>query len=89
MPLFLFFDQPSQVYFPYDDNGLDKMQPSDLDAVDRIYKTIFDEVHLIQEDTGILPQVIIVDHVDGTNLPHGNEFRKYIRYNWFDDSGLI
>ena len=89
MPLFLFFDQPSQVYFPYDDTDITKIQSSDLEAVDRMYKSIFDEIQVIQKDTGILPQVIIVDHVNVTKLVHGEELQKFIRCNWFHNQGLI
>ncbi|MCJ7860133.1 DUF3732 domain-containing protein [Blautia sp. NSJ-157] len=54
-----------------------------------MYKTIFDEINSIGEDTGILPQIIIVDHVDGKNLECKEEFERYIRCNWRNDTGLI
>ena len=82
MPLVMFFDQPSQVYFP---QGNDKVEitQADLVAVNKMYKTIFDEVNSIGKDTGILPQIIIVDHVNG------EEFKRYIRCNWRNNTGLI
>ena len=89
MPLFLFFDQPSQVYFPRGDEKTSDLPPADLMAVGSMYKTIFDEVLKIGEDTGILPQVLIVDHVDGCALEIKDEFLKYTRYNWTDGKALI
>ena len=83
MPLIMFFDQPSQVYFPQDNDK------ADLVAVNRMYKTIFDEINFIGKDTGILPQIIIVDHVDGNNLECKEEFNKYVRCNWRNGKALI
>lgn len=89
MPLFMFFDQPSQVYFPQGDSKNDEVTQADLMAVNKMYKTIFDEINSIGEDTGILPQIIIVDHVDGKNLECKEEFEGYIRCNWRNNTGLI
>ena len=88
MPLIMFFDQPSQVYFPQGDDE-SKITQSDLLAVNKIYKTIFDEVNLIEKETGILPQMIIVDHVDGDNLDCKEEFNDYVRCNWRNGKALI
>lgn len=54
-----------------------------------MYKTIFDEINLIGSETGILPQIIIVDHVDGKKLECREEFESYIRCNWRNDKGLV
>lgn len=89
MPLFLFFDQPSQVYFPRGNEKTSDLPHSDIVAVGKMFKTIFDEVKAIETDTGILPQVLIVDHVDGTALENKSEFEKYTRYNWIDGRALI
>lgn len=89
MPLFMFFDQPSQVYFPQGDSKDDEITQADLMAVNKMYKTIFDEINSIGEETGILPQIIIVDHVDGKNLECKDEFGGYIRCNWRYNTGLI
>lgn len=88
MPLIMFFDQPSQVYFP---QGVDSesLTHADLVAVNSMYQTIFDEIKLIGSESGILPQIIIVDHVDGKNLVCENEFKNYIRCNWRDGKALI
>ena len=88
MPLIMFFDQPSQVYFPQgDDKG--EIAQADLVAVNNMYKTIFDEINFIGEETGILPQIIIVDHVDGNNLECEKEFNGYVRCNWRNGKALI
>lgn len=88
MPLVMFFDQPSQVYFPQgDDKG--EIAQADLIAVDKMYKTIFDEINFIGKETGILPQIIIVDHVDGNNLECKEEFNRYVRCNWRNGKALI
>lgn len=88
MPLIMFFDQPSQVYFPQgDEKG--EIDEADLVAVNKMYKTIFDEINLIGKKTGILPQIIIVDHVDGNSLECKEEFNKYVRCNWRNGQALI
>lgn len=71
MLLTMFFDQPSQVYFPQGTIGKDdkkELSYADIKAVNQIYKTIFDEVNNIGTITGFLPQILIVDHVDGKDL---------------------
>jgi hypothetical protein len=84
MPLFLFFDQPSQVYFPQGDNGESEKDDTsnDIVAVNKMYQTIFDEIASIGEDTGITPQILIVDHVSGSNLKVEKEFNSFVRKNW-------
>ncbi|MCK4260356.1 MAG: DUF3732 domain-containing protein [Halanaerobiales bacterium] len=98
MPLILFFDQPSQVYFPQgikevSDNdkegNINVKKQKDIDAVNKIYKTIFDEVESIGCDTEIMPQVIIVDHVNGEELEVKEDFKKFTRRNWRDGEALI
>lgn len=86
MLLTMFFDQPSQVYFP---QGEENVTQADLEAVNKMYKTIFNEINSIGDDTGILPQIIIVDHVDGKKLECKEEFEEYIRCNWRNEIGLI
>ena len=89
MPLFLFFDQPSQVYFPRGDERTNELPHTDIVAVGKMYKTIFDEIGSIEKDTGILPQILIVDHVDGHALEIRDEFLKHTRYNWTNGMALI
>ena len=89
MPLFMFFDQPSQVYFPQGDKDAKEVTQADITAVNKMYKTIFDEINLIGANTGFLPQIIIVDHVDGKDLECKDEFDAYVRCNWRDGKALI
>lgn len=81
----MFFDQPSQVYFPQPE----KKTSADIAAVEKMYKTIFDEINSIGKDYGILPQIIIVDHVSGSELTHKKEFLSYVRRDWRDGRHLI
>ncbi|PAQ14731.1 hypothetical protein CD798_09805 [Bacillaceae bacterium SAOS 7] len=92
MPLTMFFDQPSQVYFPqgaFEKNDRNELSDSDLKAVNQMYKTIFDEINSIGEDTGIVPQILIVDHVDGQDLEIKDEFASYVRKDWRQGKALI
>ena len=89
MPLIMFFDQPSQVYFPQGNFEDGSASQADLVAVNNMYQTIFDEINSIGRDVGILPQIIIVDHVDGSSLESKDEFEKYVRRCWRNDNGLI
>ena len=73
----MFFDQPSQVYFPQGDKDVKEVTQADITAVNKMYKTIFDEINLIGANTGFLPQIIIVDHVDGKDLECKDEFDTY------------
>lgn len=92
MPLTMFFDQPSQVYFPQGTSKEDEKQElsqTDMKAVNEMYKTIFDEINGIGEDTGVLPQILIVDHVDGKDLEIKDEFLSYVRKDWRNGEALI
>ncbi len=88
MPLIMFFDQPSQVYFPQGDNDR-KRTSADITAVNSMYKTMFSEISKIEEEIGFKPQLIIVDHVDGNDLEIKEEFNKHVRYNWLIEGALI
>lgn len=92
MPLTMFFDQPSQVYFPqgsFEKGDKDELSQSDLKAVNQMYKTIFNEINSIGKDTDILPQILIVDHVDGNDLEIKEEFASYVRKDWRNGEALI
>lgn len=47
------------------------------------------KIACIAADRGLLPQVLIVDHVDGHALANKEEFLKHTRYNWTDGNALI
>lgn len=91
MPLTMFFDQPSQVYFPQGafNKENNELSQADMKAVNQMYKTIFDEINSIGEDTGNLPQILIVDHVDGNDLEIKAEFASYVRKDWRNGEALI
>jgi len=92
MPLTMFFDQPSQVYFPqgaFNKDEKNELSQADMKAVNQMYKTIFKEINSIGEDTGILPQILIVDHVDGNDLEIRDEFASYVRKDWRNGERLI
>jgi len=92
MPMFMFFDQPSQVYFP---QGLTEQSEekesysSDLAAVNRIYKTMFDEIERIFKKTGIMPQLIVVDHVSSEVIDEKERFENALRCEWRNGRKLI
>lgn len=75
----MFFDQPSQVYYSNQNEEIDV----DRDSVLRIYQTIFEEVDNISSETGICPQIILVDHANYS------EFSKYVRAEWYNGKKLI
>ncbi len=88
MPLFMFFDQPSQVYFPQG-KADENVSNSDINAVSQMYETIFEEIISIEEDTNITPQILIVDHVDGKGLEIEEQFKSHIRRDWRNGKALI
>lgn len=98
MPLIQFFDQPSQVYFPQsmrevpdadEEGNINVQKQTDIMAVNGMYKTIFDEIASIHKKTGILPQIIIVDHVDGKELEIRDQFEQFTRRDWREGRALI
>jgi hypothetical protein len=98
MPLIMFFDQPSQVYFPQelldekDTKKTKKEFEQDKQAVTKMYKVMFDEIESIYKDTGVKPQLIIVDHVTSINMQseeEKNKFKKYTRRDWRGNEALI
>jgi hypothetical protein len=96
MPLLLFLDQPSQVYFPQgtkeileNDDEVKIKRHKDIEAVNNMYQTIFKEILDITEQTGITPQVIIVDHVDGEELLVKDTFKQNTVRDWREGRALI
>jgi hypothetical protein len=63
VPHFIFFDQPSQVYFPADrdiDGSMDRIPDDDRERVVRMFRLIFEAVN----DVAPGLQVILVEHAD-------------------------
>lgn len=83
IPSILFFDQPSQVYFPEKTfiDEWEKEKSNDIQKVEQIYKTILEEIELIEKTTNFKPQVIVTDHVGELDIK-GYKFENYVRKNW-------
>ena len=78
----IFRPEPQSIPLPQQQKVEQSSHPDSME-------TIFDEINSIGEDTNILPQIIIVDHVDGDKLECKDEFLKYIRCNWRNNKALI
>ncbi len=83
VPSFLFFDQPSQVYFP---SGKDN---KDVEKVAQIYETILDEIIKIESETGIEPQIIVADHIKDLGDETVQLYGHYFKADWRDGDGFI
>ena len=83
IPSILFFDQPSQVYFPVADtdrefqpdelarrDGEVRKRPVDADmvAVTNLFNEMVLHCERTEKDTGIKPQIIVTDHADQLKL---------------------
>jgi len=65
IPSFLFYDQPSQVYFPSENDIKNNNEQSDLETVKNIFKKIITNVDLINNNKKCISklQLFITDHV--------------------------
>ena len=77
IPRFIFIDQPSQVFFPPEN----EKQGQDWESIKRLYQFIFD----INTKLNGQLQIIIVDHANLDN----KEFADAIIENWHHDKNLI
>lgn len=83
IPSFLILDQPSQVYFPRsskkeeitDEEDLEKFDDN-IDQVKNIFKVLNEEIELINTETGIKPQIIVLEHANDKS------FEKFIIKDW-------
>lgn len=89
IPSFIFFDQPSQVYFPSEADLKENNKESDLKVVENIFKKIIENVETINMDKNCKSkvQLFITDH-------YYNEeewFTKYVIKDgqWKDGKKLI
>lgn len=96
IPLLLFFDQPSQVYFPQDILSNESQSSSSLEkdkeAVSSMYEIIFEEIEEISKIFEVDIQLIVVDHVDENTMQKDKEkesFKNYTRRNWRNGRALI
>ena len=83
VPSILFFDQPSQVYFP---SGADN---TDIEKVSQIYETILDEIQTIEKNTGIVPQIIVADHIKDIGEENVKLYEHYFKADWRDGRKFI
>lgn len=104
VPSILFFDQPSQVYFPatvdIDKEGfkpkeLKKLKDellktdADLQSVTKLFEEIVRFVVNVKNNYGFEPQIIISDHADNLSMSSG-DFNSYVRCRWRkENEGLI
>ncbi len=93
IPSFIFFDQPSQVYFPSEDdinkNKIDKHKESDLTTVKNIFKNIIKNIEEINSNKNVNSkiQLLITDHYSTDE----EWFTKHIIKDgeWIDGKKLI
>ncbi|MDX8554973.1 DUF3732 domain-containing protein [Tenacibaculum sp. 1B UA] len=87
IPSVLFFDQPSQIYFPNEPEKKDeKKKNKEFEKVENIYNVILDKLKEIKEESGYSPQVIITDHADNLNLKKGYHYESFVVKRWWGDS---
>lgn len=89
VPRFIFFDQPSQIYFPKEKiespNGVNDVSEDDWNATEKMFEYVFKQV----KNTGI--QVIITEHADigeqwfqSAIVERWRNGLKFIPDNWDD-----
>lgn len=84
IPPILFLDQPSQVYFPSDVDTLN-WKTSDIHTVANIFDQLIVHCKNTKLDTGINPQIIIMDHADHLNLKDESiAFESLVVARWRD-----
>jgi hypothetical protein len=85
IPSFIFFDQPSQVYFPKE---FEPTKDKDVRNVANIYDVILDTIGKIKAKSGLKIQVVVTDHADNLNLKNG-DFDSFVKARWFNGEKLI
>lgn len=86
VPHFLMLDQPTQVYYPRDEDtnlqgSIDALKDEDREAVKRMFDLIFEVVKELHPRF----QVIITDHADIAD----EEFQEAVVERWREDNALI
>ncbi|MGL5902666.1 MAG: DUF3732 domain-containing protein, partial [Cetobacterium sp.] len=89
IPNILFFDQPSQVYFPKKHINDVNRESLDYKNVENIFIQILDYIKYTKERTNEEPQIILIDHADNLDLGDKYEFEDYVRARWNDGKGFI
>ncbi|MFZ6770468.1 DUF3732 domain-containing protein [Undibacterium sp. Di26W] len=101
IPSILFFDQPSQVYFPSILDGDKKFSPielasrdtsrngravdEDITAVTNLFDQLVKFCAETKIATGINPQIIVTDHADHLNMSSGVSFESLVRARWREE----
>mgnify|MGYP000157645567 CR=1 FL=1 len=87
IPSFLMIDQPSQVYFPrtakfgQSTNEEGNSFDDNIKQVRKIFKVLNEEIELIEKNSGIKPQIIVLEHAND------EEFEKFIIKDWNKNKG--
>ncbi len=94
IPSILFFDQPSQVYFPSILDTGEKFEPEkiadkvpgekiravdeDIRAVANLYTQLVKFCESVKDDVGFEPQIIVTDHADNLELEGDRSFESLV-----------
>lgn len=103
IPPILFFDQPSQVYFPstidikevFDPQELKKQEgkqgqvDEDIKAVTVLYNQLVNYCNDTEKETGIRPQIIVTDHADNLKLENNINFEDLVAGRRWRKRGFI
>lgn len=98
IPPVLFFDQPSQVYFPPILDTDEEFSPErignregkarvravndDVKAVENLFSRLVEFCAQTKDKTAIEPQVIVTDHADNLTLHGEKQFGELVRAKW-------
>ena len=95
VPSILFFDQPSQVYFPAQKDTGEEFNPNEsgIGEVDEdmiAVNNIFSFLYKFCKNHGDGIQIIVTDHADNLNIEGLDGFEKIVRARWRKEGeGLI
>lgn len=85
LPRFLFIDQPTQVYYPPENNPNIVEIDSEGSSDDKAVKAMFDFMHMVAEELSPNFQIIVMDHA----LLSNNKFKESVIEVWRDGNKLI
>jgi Protein of unknown function (DUF3732) len=84
VPRFLLLDQPSQVYFPPDSTGRERLDDADHAALSKVFNALFEFTEESEEKGGF--QILVMEHADLNE----ERFEYAIVERWrADDEALI
>lgn len=97
IPPILFIDQPTQVYFPNvtSDNDVEfnvndmvgsedasNKIDHDIKSVETFFNEIISFCENMNNEFGITPQIVIIDHADNLELSDDRKFEDYVQARW-------